>query len=144
MSCDLTELSCDLISCLDPTPPLNVSLSLDTPSAMYNSTSNSFTINASVSWDPPSQSNGVLANYTVTIICVDGYREIISITVDSSTNTLTVSVVVKPYRLYFVVVTVANGVGSASANSSAVFSPQAGIDRIRVLLKAHYNFTKYM
>ena len=78
-----------------------------------------------MSWSPPLKIKGILS-FTVTIICVDGYRVIVTLTVDPTTNTLTFSVVVKSYQLYFAVVTATNKVGSASANSTEVFSPTGG------------------
>ncbi len=113
--------------CLAPAPPLNVEFFLDNSTAQYNSVNDSFTIEATVSWNPPFNSNGTVSRYIVTIICVDGYRVIFTLTVDPTTNTLAFSVVVKSYQLYFAVVTAANMLGSASANSTTVFSPTGGM-----------------
>ena len=72
------------------------------------------------------KTKGILS-YTVTIICVDGYRVTFTLTVDPTTNTLTFSIVVKPFQLYFAKVTVTNKLGSVCTNSSEVASPSRGM-----------------
>ena len=124
--CIKGDLFCLCIHCVAPAPPLNVEFTLDNSTAQYNSVNDSFTIQATVSWSPPLKIKGILS-FTVTIICVDGYRVIVTLTVDPTTNTLTFSVVVKSYQLYFAVVTSTSMVGSASANSTEVFSPTGGM-----------------
>ena len=104
---------------------MNVDFSLDNSTAQYHPDNDSFTIEATVTWSTPVKLKGIFS-YTINIICVDGFTLIFTLTVDSTTNTVTFTIVVKSYRLYFAVVTATNSVASASANSTEIFSPTGG------------------
>ena len=111
---------------VEPDPVQNAMMSFDEPSAVYNPDNNTFSISANVSWEPPLRVNGQITNYTVKIVCLRDYLILTTVSVDPSINSIVADLLVIPYEVYFTEVTVANGAGSAAANSSTVFSPQAG------------------
>lgn len=102
-------------------------LSFDESMVVFNPLNNTFTILALASWMQPTRSNGDITSYSVKIVLGD--RDVtvyFNDSVSSSEMNLNVTVTVEPYQEYYAVISVSNGAGSTDANTSSVFSPQAG------------------
>ncbi len=100
----------------------NIGVIFDEESSFFNATSQILLISVRISWDTPTQLNGVLQSYQVAFSgpggdIVDQNTSITNITLPSLSLT--------PYTEYVVVVTATTGGGSSMANTTAL-TPEAG------------------
>ena len=90
-------------------------------------------------WDEPTNPNGVITSYNVTVYQTDDPNDIIFSDSAVTANTVTESVMALPYTNYTVAVTASTSAGEGEEESVIETSPQAGIPHFSFL--THSKFT---
>ena len=77
-------------------------------------------------WDEPTNPNGVITSYNVTVYQTDGSNDVIFSDIAVTATTVTESVMALPYTNYTVAVTASTSAGEGEEESVIETSPQAG------------------
>ena len=87
------------------------------------------TIEATISWTAPVELYGVLDQYSVSVENSSGASVYENMSMDASMDiSITPTLMVFPFVMHTVTVSVTNGGGRTSSSSTTVTSPEAGTD----------------
>ena len=92
-------------------------------------------------WDEPTNPNGVITSYNVTVYQTDDPNDIIFSDSAVTATTVTESVMALPYTNYTVVVTASTSAGEGEEESVIDTSPQAGTPHFTFLI--HSKFARF-
>ena len=83
-------------------------------------------MNVSISWSPPSQPNGVITDYNVTVYRSANTSDTVYRNTTATDTMVTASVVVSPFTNYTVSVSASTAAGEGESAEITITSPQAG------------------
>ena len=124
---NLETLSLNLLisspSPIAPGPLQNLTVTFLSESATYNSTTRTYDITVSISWQPPEYPNGEIVMYNFTLVETNG-----PIILDMNTTQLSIqqSVMVAPFTNYTATVVAFTSAGSGEPVMQVTLSPEAG------------------
>ena len=95
-------------------------------SSTFNRSTLELSVAVSISWSPPSQPNGVITDYNVTVYRSDNTGDIVYRNATATDTVVTVSVEVSPFTNYTVSVSASTAAGEGESAEVIVTSPQAG------------------
>ena len=108
-----------------PGPVRNVELVfLDTDTSNFDSISNMYNLNVSISWDPPSSPNGVILGYNYSLMETSNSNVIIEYT-NTTLLSAEQSVMVAPFTNYTATVVAFTSAGSGEPVIEVTLSPEA-------------------
>ena len=108
-----------------PGPVRNVELVfLDTDTSNFDSISNMYNLNVSISWDPPSSPNGVILGYNYSLMETSNSNVIIEYT-NTTLLSAELSVMVAPFTNYTATVVAFTSAGSGDPVMDVALSPEA-------------------
>ena len=95
-------------------------------SSTFDSVAMELTVNVYISWSPPSQPNGVITDYSVTVYRSANTSDIVYMNTTATDTMVTASVVVSPFTNYIVSVSASTAAGEGESAKDTITSPQAG------------------
>ena len=93
----------------------------------FNTTTQQWTIDISITWSAPLFPNGVITSYNVTVYRTDNTSDVEYSNASITVPNVTVSVTVPAYTNYTVSVAASTSVGQGPEESVIIQSPEAGI-----------------
>lgn len=104
----------------------NIQLVFDEASGIFDSTTQTLNVSATISWLPPLLLYGVLQDYSVTVQDLSRITVFMDPSIPPSTTSVTSVVQVSPVTGYTVTVNATTGGGVSSDTSSSFASPESG------------------
>ena len=95
-------------------------------SSTFNRSTLELSVDVSISWSPPSQPNGVITDYSVTVYRSDNISDIVYRNTMATDTVVTASVEVSPFTNYTVSVSASTAAGEGESEEVTITSPQAG------------------
>ena len=108
-----------------PDPVSGIELAFDDTASTFDSPSRILTIPVTISWTAPVELYGVLQEYSVSVESSTGVSVYENSSVDSTSTSVSATLMVFPFESYTVTVNATTG-GGTSTNSTTVVSPEAG------------------
>ena len=100
---------------------------------MFNSTTRMYTLNMEITWIEPTNPNGVITSYEVTVSRTDDTNDMVYNDDILEGTSVTTSVMVLPFTNYTVTVAASTSAGQGEGVTTVIESPQAGKQCVNVM-----------
>ena len=110
---------------LEPGPVQDLTASFD-EDLSFNPDTRIHTVEISISWSPPTQPNGEITGYNVTVYRTDNTSDIVYNNTMVTDTTVSPQVMVFPFTDYTVSVSASTSAGEGEATEITIESPEAG------------------
>ena len=114
------------ISHLEPGPVQDLNASFNESSLTFDPDSRMHTVDIVISWDPPTQPNGEITGYNVTVYRTDDLSDVVYNNTMVTDTTISPQVMVLPFTDYTVSVSASTSAGEGEATEVTIESPEAG------------------
>ena len=119
---------------LEPGLVQDLTASFNESSSTFDPDTRMHTLNVVISWDPPTQPNGEITGYTVTVYRNGNTSDIVYNNTMVTDTTVSPQVMVFPFTDYTVSVSASTSAGEGEATEVTIESPEAGMPSIHPLI----------
>ena len=117
-----------VISPAEPGQVENLTASFVSTGSMFDSNTRMYTLDVDITWDDPTNPNGVITSYEVTVSRTNDSNDIVYTNTTLKVTSVTTSMMVLPFTNYTVTVAASTSAGQGEAVTIIIESPEAGND----------------